>query len=672
MVPLESQICTIVLWLLIIKFCQMAIYPYLKPVSEKLAYGLAYPAGMLILTFISWWIGILHLPVEVAMIFFVLLGVYALWKQMYSPQDIVDNIRWDVVFFGVFVVTLAFRIKLDNLAISIIPEQYMNAAFLGSIMNMPIVMPNDPWFAGGDLSVYYYLGHWMMGVLGILSGGEHTVIFNLMLPTVFGLFAISLYAIGELLLKKHKWIPLILLVLPNAAAVWSMTKIGSLGLVEVASEIIDTTHGVNPFPFYKILVAAPHSTVYCWFNQAFFLCLLVIMLTKWRGMEKYGKILLLVLLSLSLGTMPPMNTWDVLVYAPLYLVVAFITWYTSEEHDLKKILPFLVVPILSILSYLPFLLGVVCGDTPVSGIGISTPTNIIEFLGIYLFIIVIFLLNGIDILKKYPWFLFLPILFAIAGYATAGILLFCMLIFWGMRKRNPETIFGIFGLLILFIMEFIFIQDTPGSDSQYNTAIKFGIAACIMLLLSALIILGKWVEKRGTVCTEKHLFIIIAVLFILFLIAPIQISVGEAFGHPNGRNLDGSAWLEEYHPSDYQGIQYLAKNSNSGDIVVEAEGVDSFSYHSRVSVMTGLSTILGGSYHESHWRNKNPEIAERRDDIKKIYENPEESIFLMDKYGATYLFVGESEHERYNVSLPSSGIIKVFSTDGVSIYRRSD
>lgn len=44
----------------------------------------------------------------------------------------------------------------------------------------------------------------------------------------------------------------------------------------------------------------------------------------------------------------------------------------------------------------------------------------------------------------------------------------------------------------------------------------------------------------------------------------------------------------------------------------------------------------------------------------------------MDKYDATYLFVGESEHERYNVSLPSSGIIEVFPADGVSIYRRRD
>lgn len=88
--------------------------------------------------------------------------------------------------------------------------------------------------------------------------------------------------------------------------------------------------------------------------------------------------------------------------------------------------------------------------------------------------------------------------------------------------------------------------------------------------------------------------------------------------------------------------------------------------------MTGLPTILGWKNHEGHWRNGSIKIAERQNDVKNIYEDPDQTLTLMDKYDATYLFVGESEHERYNVSLPSSGIIEVFPADGVSIYRRRD
>ncbi|MCZ9312031.1 MAG: DUF2298 domain-containing protein [Methanocorpusculum sp.] len=672
MVPLESQICTIILWLVIIKFCQMTLYPYLKPAFEKLAYGLAYPTGILVLTLISWYLGLIHLPVQLVLIPFAILGGYALWKKMYRKEEIKENTKWDLIFFGIFAITLAFRIKLDNLAISTIPEQYMNAAFLGSIMNMPFVVPSDPWFSGENLSIYYYLGHWMMGVLGILSGGSHTVIFNLMLPTIFGLFAISLYAIGTLLLNRHRWLPLILLVIPNAATLWYLTKLGELGIAGVASNIIYMTNSVNPYPFYKILVGAPHAMIYSWFNQAFFLCLLMILLTKWTTLTKKGKYLLLLSLSLSLGTMPCMNTWDVFIYAPIYLIIGFIVWYKDEAHDFKKILPFSLVPILSILCYFPFLLGVLCSDTPVSGIGLSTSTDIVEFLGIYLFIVIIFVIQGLNILKKYPWLILIPVIFGVTGYATAGILLFCILLLLGTRSIRPETLFGIFGLCILFIIEFIFIHDTPGEGSQYNTMVKFGIAACIMLLLSAMLMIGKWTEKHFTGIAEKHIFAIIAIFFVIFLVAPLNVSVGDSFGYPNEGNLDGSAWLEKYHPADYQGIVWLSKYSYPGEIVVEAVGEDVFSYNSRVSVMTGMPTILGWKNHEAHWRNESIEIAERQKDVKNIYEDPDQTLTLMDKYNAAYLFVGESEHEWYNVSLPSSGIIEVFSADGVSIYRRSD
>lgn len=105
------------------------------------------------------------------------------------------------MFLGAFLLMLISRFLTPG----IIPsgEKFMDAAFLGSIMLDPAVTPLDPWYAGGELSIYYYLGHWMCGVLGIFAGGAPTVVFNLMLPTVFALAAISAYAIGVLLLKRH-------------------------------------------------------------------------------------------------------------------------------------------------------------------------------------------------------------------------------------------------------------------------------------------------------------------------------------------------------------------------------------------------------------------------------------------------------------------------------------
>ena len=44
----------------------------------------------------------------------------------------------------------------------------------------------------------------------------------------------------------------------------------------------------------------------------------------------------------------------------------------------------------------------------------------------------------------------------------------------------------------------------------------------------------------------------------------------------------------------------------------------------------------------------------------------------MDKYGAKYLFVGDVEQELYTVTLPENGLTRIFATDGVSIYQRSN
>ena len=41
MAAVESQILTVILWLIIIKFSQITVYPYLKPALGSISYGLS-------------------------------------------------------------------------------------------------------------------------------------------------------------------------------------------------------------------------------------------------------------------------------------------------------------------------------------------------------------------------------------------------------------------------------------------------------------------------------------------------------------------------------------------------------------------------------------------------------------------------------------------------------
>lgn len=55
-------------------------------------------------------------------------------------------------------------------------------------------------------------------------------------------------------------------------------------------------------------------------------------------------------------------------------------------------------------------------------------------------------------------------------------------------------------------------------------------------------------------------------------------------------------------------------------------------------------------------------------DVRSIYENPEETVTLMKKYNATLLYVGDSERSRYLVDLDSADIVPVYDREGVKIY----
>jgi|LSQX01.1.fsa_nt_gb YYY domain-containing protein len=673
MAAVETQILTVILWLIILKFSQITVYPYLKPALGSISYVLAYPVSILLLTIVSWYLGLAGLPVQIVLILFAVLGGFAFYKKQYELTDLKSMVRWDMIFLAAFALLLIVRWFSPG----IIPsgEKFMDAAFLGSIMLDPTVTPLDPWFAGETLNIYYYLGHWMMGVLGILAMGSNTVVFNLMLPTVFALAAVSAYAIGVLLLKRHQWIPMLVLIIPNAALLWhAFTGKGPIDAWWASTRVIGDGATINEYPLFSFLWGDPHAHLLACFNQLVFICLLAVMITRWQYLKGWGKYLLICLLSLSLGTMPAMNSWDVIIYAGVYVIVAFMVWWRFDHHQIRKLLPFLLVPVLSLLSYAPFLyLMLTTGGSSIEGFFlVTTPSPIIEFLGVYLFFLVVFVIYGFPVLKKYPWLIALPIIFGIFGYASLGVALFCIILLLGKKEWLPETIFGVIGLAILVFLEIFYLKDYMG-DSYYrmNTVFKFGFCAWFFLGISSMLIIGKWLKNRGSPVNSTKKWKAWAAACVVFVcLAGIFVVGGINLGYPGG-NLDGDAWVAVSHPADYQGIEYLQSLNEPSIIVVEAEGT-SYTYGSRVSTMTGLSTIIGWTGHEVGWRtgiDETEDVSTRMADVRAIYEDPTQTISLMEKYGATHLFVGEVEQEMYTINLPLEDLVNVFSSDGVDVYQ---
>lgn len=673
MISAFDQATTMIIWLVIIKFCQITIYPYLKSALGGLSYGLAYPAGIMVLTFLSWYIALIGLPVQLVILPFAAAGIYALRKKMYMPDELKKSAIWDVIFLASFILMLIIQLMHPAIAL-FIGERYMDASFIGSIMNSPVISPLDPWYAGGDLSVYYYLGHWMIGVIGILCGGASTVIFNLAVPTVFALCIVSAYAIGKLLIKRDSWIPAVVIFLSTPALylLYCLYAVGgylSIDAIRNAWWMSAHIYSLNEYPIWSLIYGDPHADVFSFFSQLFFICLLAIMLTKWSDLSKNGQYLLVLLLALTLGSMPGIQTWDIMVYAPLYLAVGFYVWYTREKHEPKKILPFILVPVLAILAYAPLLFWMFTGDgTGMQILGIVTnPTSLIDHLAIFGVFTAIIFIYSIPELKKYPLLIIIPIVFAILGYLTVGVLLLCIALLLAKKSDSPAIIFGIAGLAVLFAVEFLYME------SAGNTQFKLGLCAWMLLSVSIATILGGWFAAWH----KKHqeIYKIATAALVVICLAGVIIGVLAMNGNIDNYGytswtLDGGAWLDDAVPTDAAGIAYLNQNALPGDIVVEAATESHDSYAGRVTAMTGLPVIIGWPHHESLLRSDTDSIYERVADVKAIYEDPSQTLDLMDKYGAKYLFVGEMEKAQYNITLPRNGLVEKFSENGVYIFER--
>jgi len=666
----EQQILCIISWLLVITILQFSLYPSLRKALGGFAFPVSFPASVLVFTLISWYCGLVRLPVHLALLPFLVLMVYHVYRRDYSFAELKSAWHWEALFLIAFFFMLDIRFANPTISYA---EKFMDHGVLASVIRSPVVPPLDPWFSGGTLNVYYYLGYWMLGCLAIVSGVPSNIAFNFSLPTVFALSAVSLYAIGTLLLDRFRWLPLVTLILPNPALIFQIVTGKAVNPAYDASlSWLGTrtiTNTINEFPLFSFVWGDVHAHVISIFNQVFLLFLLLFAYKRWETLGRMGKITVMALIAVSLGSMPLINTWDVLLYAPLVLITALlILWRDRASPDRTAWAFLLAVPPVSILCYLPFYLQLKANT---GGIAlVRTPSDPLQFLWVNGIFIAIFLALLVPEIRKKPWLLLLCLPFALAGYIAAGIAVIPLVYFIAKADRDLTDIIAAFGLAILIACELIYMKDNMGETYfRMNTVFKCYLPAWLMLGTAMFVMAGRWCAATLRIppvpgrTSAALTGIVVTILFILpfAVIAPVSNAPGT---------LDGLAFLESQHPADASAIAYLRSLSGS-EILVEAENGD-YSYYSRVSSFTGIPAVVGQPFHEFMWRGDNDGwYADRPADVRAIYEQPQNTVSLMKKYNATLLYVGDSERERYNVTLPATGLEKIYSSRGTDIYRLS-
>jgi len=104
--------------------------------------------------------------------------------------------------------------------------------------------------------------------------------------------------------------------------------------------------------------------------------------------------------------------------------------------------------------------------------------------------------------------------------------------------------------------------------------------------------------------------------------------------------------------NDFKGILWLRQNIEGSPVI--AEGLTpSYRWGGRVSVHTGLPSVIGWKWHQEQQRwDYRQSVEDRRRDIDMLYSNPSMADEIIDRYGISYIYVGSVE----NLYYPSEGI----------------
>jgi YYY domain-containing protein len=654
-------------WLVVLFLLQLSVYPSLKKTFGAVAFPASFPVSVLAFTIISWYCGLARIPVQIALAPFFGLMVWHIYHRNYRFDELKGEWHWVALFLVLFFLMLDVRFVNPTISYA---EKFMDHGFLASVIRDPIVPPLDPWFSGGGLNVYYYLGYWMFGCIAIVSGVPSPVAFNLALPTVFALAGVTAYAIGTLMLERFRWVTLLIFFLPNPSFFYNLT----LGKA-LSSAVWDSTrtiaNTINEYPLFSFIWGDVHAHVVSIFNQVFLIFLLLFAYKRWESLDSTGKWLICILSALSLGSMPLINTWDVLIYAPITLLFGLLILWRNRSalRDRTSWMYLCVVPPLAILLYLPFYIELKANAGGIGIVQASLSSSVPEFLLVNgLFIAIFLAVLHREIIRR-PILLLAVVPFVLTGYLAAAVAVVPLVYLLARRDRDFCSILAMIGLSILIICELIYLKDSMGDTYfRMNTIFKCYLPAWLMLGLSSFMIVAQkaagW-KKIPVISFRTSAVITIVIVCILFTL-PFVIQYNAGYGTGT---LDGLAYLASAHPGDAGGVAYLRTLPVNGDRIVEAEGGD-YTYYSRISSFTGIPAIIGMPFHEFMWRGDDTGwFSTRKTDIQSIYEQPNETVQFMEKYNATLLYVGDAERERYTISLPPAGLEKVYSADNTEIYR---
>jgi YYY domain-containing protein len=176
-------------------------------------YALAKLVGLLLVSWLAWFLASLHLleftgtTIAICWGIVVLAGVASVAREpLRFLDDLMRRWRWIVVAEMVFATGYLFALFLrwqnaDLWHPARGGEKPMEFAYFNAVIKSPWFPPYDPWFAGGVMH-YYYWGYVPWAVLTKLSRIVPDVAFNLAIPAIFGLLLLMAWSAAATIIAR--------------------------------------------------------------------------------------------------------------------------------------------------------------------------------------------------------------------------------------------------------------------------------------------------------------------------------------------------------------------------------------------------------------------------------------------------------------------------------------
>lgn len=244
------------------------------------------------------------------------------------------------------------------------------------------------------------------------------------------------------------------------------------------------------------------------------------------------------------------------------------------------------------------------------------------------------------------------------------------------RLSLPELFIITIGLCaagLILLPEIIYVIDIYGGDhKRSNTMFKFTYQAYIMFGMMMGYVITKFIllAKNGKqiVCGVLTGFLLLGTVG--YLGKSVESWFGDIKDESRFQGLDAAAFVDNENSYDSEAVDWINETIDGRPVMLEAHG-NSYTYANRISVLTGLPTILGWHTHEWLWKNSYDWVEARKADVETIYVSDDEAKVkeLLETYDVSYIYVGDEERNAYAVNdalLQSLGTI-VFENDGVYI-----